>query len=240
MRKLIVIQALLLSALFTHGQVFIGTEPTGNPVLLEVQSINRGVLIPRINIPDTLNASPVATPQKGLLVTNIAPGKEGLYFWNGSAWEKLKTRKSVASDLTRLGKKIIFIGEAKTSPMQTIAQNGTIDVLLDSHLGTLGENKYHQIAEAGVYEIMASLTGEPSGRDGFIVLDIHDHQQGTYLARTTVSQSLSFVDIGAKAVYCGQLPAGSRIGLRVFYGSGSTAPEGVEAAVLSIKKIGVN
>ncbi|MDR1555558.1 MAG: hypothetical protein LBS88_00830 [Tannerellaceae bacterium] len=236
MRKLIAIHILLLSALCVHGQVFIGTEPTGNPVLLEVKSSNRGVLIPRINIPDTQSASPVNNPPKGLMVMNIYPGKEGLFFWNGGEWEKLKTKESVMADLLKMGKKGVFIG-IEESVGQILTAHQFTDIELKASFGTLTNDK-HIIQEKGVYELTASFTGIPSERDGFIALSIYNYKKNAHLAFTTVSQTDSYKDIAAKAIYYGPLEKDDEIGLRIFYGTTDTSkPEKVETAILSIKKI---
>ncbi|MFK7799750.1 MAG: hypothetical protein AB8E82_20010, partial [Aureispira sp.] len=66
---------------------------TNNPALsakLDIEAIDKGVLIPRISIPNLNGAAPVATPATSLLVynTNTATG-EGFHYWNGIQWVKL-------------------------------------------------------------------------------------------------------------------------------------------------------
>jgi hypothetical protein len=242
MRILIIIHTLLLPVLLAYGQVYIGTEPTGNPVLLEVGSTSRGVLIPRIDIPDTLSASPVTNPGEGLLVVNIHKDKEGFFFWNGHAWEKLKTKESVMTDLLHMGKIIVFVGTAGTAA-QEFVKNVYTDVNLKSSFGGLTDNKAYLVREDAVYEITASVTGTASGAAGFIGLSIHNYTDGARLGYTTVNQNVSYREIGAKAIYCGPLKKDNKIGVRVFYGTGDQDKNKIErlkSVILSIKQIGTN
>ncbi len=75
------------------GQVGIGnTDPSVSSLLdiRDVNSNNKGVLIPRVNIPNLANSNPVTTAtaaDEGLLVynTNTTTGP-GFFYWNGSRW----------------------------------------------------------------------------------------------------------------------------------------------------------
>ena len=243
MKKIILIYLLLSPAFFLRGQVFIGTKPTENPALLEVKSANRGILIPGIDIPDTLLATPVSKPQEGLFVMNSHAGKEGLFFWNGKAWEKLKTDESALADLAGIGKKNIFTGTEQTSGMP-LAVNSYTDVPLNASMGTLtGDKKAHPISSDGVYEIAACFTGIPNQTSSFIILSIYNYAQHAALANTTIAQGSTYSDIAAKAIYCGSLKKGDTIGIRIYYGlttSLNSNPEKMKTAILSIKKINQN
>jgi hypothetical protein len=206
----------VLPALFASGQVFIGTEPTGNPVLLEVKSANQGVLLPRIDIADTLSASPVASPKENLLVVNTHKDKEGLYFWNGKAWEKLKTIESTSAKLKRTGKKVVFIGTSESSQAETLFQNGvTSKVIFSTSFISEGEltipKDAYKIPDAGIYEITASFTGDiekGSSNEGFYALYIYNYrytndETKAVLARTVGRQKSEYTSISAKVTYCG-------------------------------------
>lgn len=60
--------------------------------MLEVQSTNKGLLIPRVSLTSTSSASPVTSPATSLLVYNTATINDvtpGYYYWNGSKWVRL-------------------------------------------------------------------------------------------------------------------------------------------------------
>jgi hypothetical protein len=64
--------------------------PPHPSAMLDVESITKGVLIPRVALTNTSSASPIATtPATGLLVYNITSNTNvspGFYFWNGTGW----------------------------------------------------------------------------------------------------------------------------------------------------------
>lgn len=90
-----------LFILFTcplFSQVGIGTTNPAPGAILDIDSNNSGVLIPRVELIATNNQAPITapTPEIGLLVFNtatsgIAPNNvtPGFYYWNGSQWVEL-------------------------------------------------------------------------------------------------------------------------------------------------------
>lgn len=96
MNKLAII-SLLFSTSFAFSQVGIGTTSPDNSAMLQVESADKGVLIPRISLIDVTNAtSPVNTPATGLVIWNtntaVTGGNgEGFYFFNGTRWIPTKT-----------------------------------------------------------------------------------------------------------------------------------------------------
>jgi hypothetical protein len=95
----LVLTLLMMSAASMNAQVRIGdtTNPTAGAVLdlnnTTADSYKGGLLLPKVNIanPDTEPVSTAistteTTALEGLIVYNIASGKEGIYVWNGSNW----------------------------------------------------------------------------------------------------------------------------------------------------------
>ncbi len=75
------------------AQVGIGTTSPNNATLLDVSATNKGIMIPRVNIPNLNNQNPITgSALESLLVYNVntTTGK-GFYYWSGSRWEKLTT-----------------------------------------------------------------------------------------------------------------------------------------------------
>lgn len=66
-----------------------GAIPNGASIL-DISSNSKGLLIPRVNIPNINNAAPVTGAIESLLVynTNTTTGK-GFYFWNSTKWINL-------------------------------------------------------------------------------------------------------------------------------------------------------
>ena len=74
----------------TTGSVGIGTVSPSASALLEMQSTNKGILIPRMT---AAQRNAIATPSTGLLIyqTNSTPG---FYFYNGLAWAQISNGKA--------------------------------------------------------------------------------------------------------------------------------------------------
>lgn len=69
----------------------VGINETGNTAdpsaILDVESNDKGVLIPRVDIADLTTDAPVANPEVSLLVYNInTTTGEGYYYWDGTRW----------------------------------------------------------------------------------------------------------------------------------------------------------
>ncbi len=111
---------LFISALFTitcmNAQVGIGTTVIENGVELQIESNNKGLLIPRIALTSTSSAAPVGpapiatgvliynTATAGIGITSVTPG---FYYWSGTEWVALKSTAGQNWSLT---------GNAGTSP----------------------------------------------------------------------------------------------------------------------------
>ena len=93
------------SAVFiTKGQMKIGDDPTAinSASLLELESVDKGIVFPRISIPDA--ASPAPLPAELLVGTvvyntnaSINKGKgPGLYIWSGGEWSPVSFKEKDA------------------------------------------------------------------------------------------------------------------------------------------------
>lgn len=82
MKKLLSTLFILFCGIAIHAQVGIGTATIDASALLEINSTNKGLLIPRLTI---LQRDAIATPATGLLIyqTNTSAG---FYYYNGLNW----------------------------------------------------------------------------------------------------------------------------------------------------------
>ncbi len=94
---------LLLFPIYTFAQVGIGNTNPSASSLLDIRDISandKGVLIPRVNIPNLASNNPVTTAtaaDEGLLVynTNTTTGP-GFFYWNGTRWVAIDSGKNWA------------------------------------------------------------------------------------------------------------------------------------------------
>lgn len=100
-KKILLIVFLLLSIISFPQGVAINTDGTvaDGSAMLDVKSTNKGILIPRISIPNLSAAAPVTAPINSLLVYNTNAGTGvGYYYWTGTQWMKLISTSDLSTD----------------------------------------------------------------------------------------------------------------------------------------------
>jgi len=120
MKKILLTLLLLPLAIFS--QVGIGTTTPDASSMLEVESTDKGVLVPRVAIADLNTAVPVTAPIESLLVYNtaIATGV-GFHYWDGAKWAPLSGAAANDGDWTVVGNDMYnansgFVGVGTTTP----------------------------------------------------------------------------------------------------------------------------
>ena len=78
----------------------IGTITPNSSALLEVQSSNKGLLIPRVSLTNEIDVVTIPAPPVSLLIYNLnssLPEGVGFYYWNGTKWNKLIPKDGIGS-----------------------------------------------------------------------------------------------------------------------------------------------
>jgi hypothetical protein len=126
-RRLMVFVAILVVCSRGIAQTVVVTDDpsytTGNASsMLDVKSITKGLLIPRITLTASLSsASPVTSPATGLLVYNEGANQAvGFYYWNGSAWIALGATPDGSETKINAGTSISVTGTGTTGTPFTI------------------------------------------------------------------------------------------------------------------------
>lgn len=130
MKKLALLPVLFCTAIF-HAQVGINTINPASGAQLDVYSVDKGLLIPRvslINIFDTTTITPSASP--GLLVynTNTSGGNNGVtpgfYYWWDAEWIRLAdNQKSWSTEGNAEVTSADFIGTTNNVPLDFRTNN---------------------------------------------------------------------------------------------------------------------
>ncbi|MCB0510774.1 MAG: hypothetical protein KDC82_08410, partial [Bacteroidetes bacterium] len=100
MKKILIFCLCLSSVLLSfaqHGNIGIGTANPDSSSKLDIQSIDKGLLIPRIALVSVDSTAPISAPALSLLIFNTTTNLElspGFYFWDGNLWQKLSTANS--------------------------------------------------------------------------------------------------------------------------------------------------
>lgn len=93
----------LFFTISNFSQVLIGSEtisPTNPDASLELNSINRGLLINRIELTSTTSASPLSSHVLGMVIYNTATNADitpGMYYNNGTKWIRIESNFSGGS-----------------------------------------------------------------------------------------------------------------------------------------------
>lgn len=142
MKRLLFLVCMALLSLMSE-QVFaqqgIGTLQPDKSAALEVVSTKRGMLIPRIDIPDLNQAAPVTNPAHSLLAFNTGASgtQEGFYYWSDDgtqtgvgSWILFSSSGSSVGDIDVLGGDNIYVTETTTGNTTAFEVNlepGTTD-----------------------------------------------------------------------------------------------------------------
>jgi hypothetical protein len=82
-----------------------GYSSVANSAVLDVNSTSKGFLMPRIALASLTDQTTVASPATGLMVYNTGAGtlsEKGVYYWNGTIWEKQLTGGVSSSNYVKI------------------------------------------------------------------------------------------------------------------------------------------
>ena len=131
-RHLLFLLFFFIISVGVSGQVKIGDNPTTidpNSVL-EIESINKGLLMPRISLLSTSNPSPLTVHIAGMTVYNTANINDitpGFYYNDGSKWVKLAQNFTVNNGVNISGGNNITLGGDLNQP--TVLGTDTVNTL---------------------------------------------------------------------------------------------------------------
>lgn len=117
--------ALCTSICLAQSVVISENESTPDAsAILDVQSDDKGILVPRIMLESISSPDPVTNPTEGLLVYNNSGDlPKGYYYWDGSEWIFFLTPKS---NLVPPGTITAFAGPAENVPEGWLVCDGQV------------------------------------------------------------------------------------------------------------------
>jgi len=132
MRRIMTAGICLCIALGTQAQVGIGTTTPSADAILDLESNDKGLLIPRVNIEDLSTIAPItggSTPGLMVFNENEVTGP-GFFYWNGSVWQGISQGDSGGSHWKTSGNDGIdasthFIGTMDSQPICFRTNNET-------------------------------------------------------------------------------------------------------------------
>jgi len=134
MKKLL--HLICLSTFSIYAQVGINTTNPHSSSMLDITAIDKGLLIPRISIPNLNAAAPVTSPETSLVVYNTnATSGIGFYYWNGTKWTALGAGENywtkTGNDIYNNNTGNVGVGTITPSTKLHVEQIGTPSTLLN-------------------------------------------------------------------------------------------------------------
>lgn len=134
------------------GQVGIGTTTPHASSVLDIESSNSGVLLPRISLDSTLDIATISNPETSLLIYNTSTVNDvsaGFYFWENSKWNKLNADEKIFGEIYK----------NSSSASQALSSNTPIDfgstVVSE---GVVSNSNNFQITTSGYYRVTYSVS----------------------------------------------------------------------------------
>ena len=154
-KNIIILSLFFFLLLDISAQVGIGTTIPDASSILEVQSSNAGVLIPRIALTSSKDVTTIPNPEESLLiyntsaVTGINPVIPGFYFWKDSLWSRINDTPIVSGEIY----KSATAAPQRLDPLFPI-QFGSYGVVQ----GVLATSTYFQVIKSGIYRVSYALS----------------------------------------------------------------------------------
>lgn len=132
---------LILFPFIGFSQVGINTTTPDASSMLDITATDKGVLIPRISIPNLTAAAPITSPATSLLVynTNVTTGT-GFYYWDGTKWTPFSGGTShwtkVGNDIYNNNTGNVGVGTTTPTTKFHIEYVGTPSSLLNQNFET--------------------------------------------------------------------------------------------------------
>ncbi len=135
-----------------NAQVGIGTTNPHTSSILDIESSNSGVLLPRIGLTSTLDIVTIANPEISLLVYNINTVNDvtpGFYYWSNSKWNKISVDSKIFGDIYR----------SSSSSTQSLNSNTPINFgSVAVSEGVICNSDNFQITVSGYYRVTYSVS----------------------------------------------------------------------------------
>ncbi len=159
MKRIILPFILILACtFFSQAQVGINTTTPDPSSILDIESSNRGFLLPRVNLTSINDVTTIPSPTEGLIVyslsTNSCNLPAGLYIFDGTVWQRVS-----------------FSGGSNTYPRLIRDEIGVGNVTFTAYSSTNTYANYtslfDNIDNTGAATFHSQRSGSPAGDWGF-------------------------------------------------------------------------
>ncbi|PNQ72771.1 hypothetical protein C1T31_09680 [Hanstruepera neustonica] len=148
----LLLSLLLFFSFVVNAQVGIGTINPHTSSILDIESTNSGVLLPRIGLTSTSDNSTITNPEASLLIYNTSTVNDvtpGFYFWQNGKWNKISTDTKIFGDIYKSSASAVQALDA-SSPISF----GSIAICE----GVLSDSNHFEIVTPGYYRVTYSIS----------------------------------------------------------------------------------
>ncbi|MGN6438786.1 MAG: hypothetical protein ACTHMM_19740 [Agriterribacter sp.] len=210
----LLLTAMLGYAVHSQAQLKVGNNPTViNPdAILELQSSNKGLLLPRVALSSTTNPSPLTSFVNGMLVYDTVTTGDvtpGMYYCDGQKWVRLSATASSGNAWNLTGNSatdpsINFIGTTDGAPLLLKTNNTErVRITKNGKVGIGTSNPGASLHVRGDMIIGTLVTGNVE-TDSVLVVD----QQTGLIKKASLAnvgvkvlRSLETVAFGGQAIF---------------------------------------
>lgn len=200
------------------AQVGINTSSPANGALLDINSSNKGFLLPKVTLTSTNdNTTITPTATEGLMVYNTVTAgalpiqvTPGFYYWNGSTWQRFynrgygvkfnQTGEATASTLTTIYTAIPGL----STGIITVPYSGTYQIKVEATYaaGTLVSTASEGVGQASISLDMVTNVGVPVKVKESYVTSTSKRINGTTINSLPKSATIIYtVDLDVTNVY---------------------------------------
>jgi len=182
MKNLFLISLFFIATISLKAQIKVGNNPNtiNANSILELESLNKGLLIPRVILNNVNNVSPLtgSVPSGMMIYSSGGTVTDGFYYWNGTIWLSVLTQNSA---FVNNGNSFAISARIGTNDNQSlfIETNNVSRMKIDS-LGNVGIgistpqtllHLHNPATLPGTYPLLQLTTGftNASTTDGFII-----------------------------------------------------------------------
>ena len=132
------------------AQVGIGTANPDPSAILHIQSTNKGVLLPKVDLQNLTDKYTVSNPKEGLLVYNERYDdqnnlRKGFYIWDNEKWDKVENQSDIDEVMDGIDERLKELEDGSGSGSGWSLDGNNFDNVNNANAKFLGTTTWHSL-----------------------------------------------------------------------------------------------
>ncbi|HCV82414.1 MAG TPA: hypothetical protein DGQ38_15335, partial [Zunongwangia profunda] len=132
------------------AQVGIGTANPDPSAILHIQSTNKGVLLPKVDLQNLTDKYTVSNPKEGLLVYNERYDdqnnlRKGFYIWDNEKWDKVENQSDIDEVMDGIDERLKELEDGSGSGAGWSLDGNNFDNVNNANAKFLGTTTWHSL-----------------------------------------------------------------------------------------------